>query len=101
MKIPKKVKICGLNYTIRFNDSLHIKEGLQGTLRENQLEIILQNKDYNFQKVEQTFWHEIFHAIDLNYCNNELTEKQVDNIANGLYQVLKDNHFLKDNNLLE
>jgi len=95
MKIPKKLKICGLDYTVELRKDFQIKEGLSGQHQATQCKIILQNNDYNKQVIEQTFFHELLHAIDDNYNNSGLDENQVNALSNGIYQVLKDNNLLK------
>ncbi len=94
MKIPNKIKVAGLDYSVKIDDNMHQKEDLAGQHDGNALVIRLQNKNYNPQVTEQTFFHEILHAINTAYCNKELNEKQVNNISVGLYQVLKDNNLL-------
>ena len=98
IKIPKKLKIGAFNYTIEMSNNLHIKNGLQGVHYGSQCLIKLQigGKDgYNRQKVELNFFHEVLHAIDATYNDSGLDEKTVDGLANGLYQVFKDNNLLK------
>ena len=96
MKIPKKIKICGLDYTIELSDKLVEDDNASGQHIPTKLKIKLHVGNYHPQKIEQTFWHEILHAINTNYCGQkELTEEQVDTFANGFYQVLKDNNLLK------
>jgi len=95
MDIPKKIKICGLNYTVIFSDKLHINEGLAGRHVNHKLEMTLQKDDYHQEKIEQTFFHEVMHAININYIDAELSEKQIDVISNGIFAFLKDNNLLK------
>ena len=40
---------------------------------------------------EQDFCHEMIHGIDIVYNGDTLTEKQVENLAKGLHQVIEDN----------
>ena len=74
MKIPKKIKVAGHYY-----------------------KVIRICKYYNSKRarakseVEETLLHEILHVVDKNYNNNSLTEKAINRLSNGLYQVLKDN----------
>jgi len=97
MKIPKKLKVGGFDYDIIFDDKFVEKETLCGQHQPNRLKIILQTGVYNQQKIDQTFWHEVAHAISCVYLGeNEMTEDQIDNFSQGLYQVLKDNKFLKE-----
>ena len=95
MKIPKKLKICGLDYTIVLLKDLHLDEGLAGQHDGDKQIIRLQNRGYHSQAIEQNFFHEVTHAINSNYLNGKLDEDIVDSISNGIYQVLKDNRLLR------
>jgi len=89
MKIPKTVKICGLDYNVNLTDDLY-KKGTVGGHNVNELTISLQ-KGVSQQFLEQTFVHECLHAIDYHYNNDGLKEEEVDRLANGIYQFLNDN----------
>lgn len=95
MIIPTTVRICGLNYKVTMSENLYLEQGIVGSQNHNTLEILLQNHTIDKQKVTQTFFHEILHAIDAHYLDGKLTEEQVCQIANGFYQVLVDNDMLK------
>ena len=95
MKIPKKIKVGGLEYKVLQGYAFKETE-LMGQVSHSQTEIRLNNIDpygvqYPNQKKEECFVHEIIHAIDSVYNNNSLEEKTVDRLSQGLYQVLKDN----------
>ena len=95
MKIPLKIKICGLDYKIKFEKNMHAIDGLAGEHLTNTQVIRLQKDDYCRQRIEQVFIHELVHAIDVQFNNNSLEEDEVKRIGNGLYQVLSDNNLLK------
>jgi len=95
MLIPKTVRICGLNYKVTMSENLYLDQGIVGSHNQNTLEILLQNHTMDKQKIVQTFFHEIMHAIDSHYLDNKLTEEQVCQIGNGIYQVLADNNLLR------
>jgi hypothetical protein len=40
---------------------------------------------------EQSFLHEVLHGIDIVWNGYTLTEEQIENMAEGLYQFIKDN----------
>ena len=40
---------------------------------------------------EQGLCHEIIHGLDITYNDDTLTEKQVENLSKGLYQLIVDN----------
>lgn len=99
MKIPNKLKVGGINYKIkkdyRFKETI-----LQGQCDAIQAELRISYVDQggnrrNFEKIEETFIHEVLHAVDSCYNNNKLDEESTDRLANGMYQVLKDNKLLK------
>jgi len=89
--IPSKVKIGGLVYDVLFESKLFDADNtrLYGQIDYNMLTIKLE-KDYCKQKQEVTLWHEIVHGIAVEY-GVELEEEDIDRIAGGIYQVIKDN----------
>lgn len=100
MKIPDKIKVGGFWYKI--TKSVQVADNSQtfaSTLNGKQ-EINV-SPEYPQQKQEQTFLHEILHAIWFVYglkeagFKHEQEEHIVDALSNGLYQVLKDNNLLK------
>ncbi len=94
MAIPKKVNICGLVYDIVHEEILAVKHGCVGMHFPETLQIKLQTQSVSPQKIEQTFVHEIIHAISNILLNDKLDEETVNTLANGLYCVFKDNNFL-------
>jgi len=95
VKIPKEIKVAGHEYKVTFKDKWLSKKGIVGRF-DNDLKKIFLCKYYKTVKrakseIELTFLHEIIHAVDRHYNNNSLSEKAVDRLSNGLYQVLKDN----------
>lgn len=95
MKIPDTVKICGLEYKVIKKNDLAENENKVGKNYFPKCEITLQIGNYNPQFIESTFFHEVMHSLAYHYLNDELTEKQVDRLANGLYAFLNDNNLLK------
>jgi hypothetical protein len=95
MKIPNKIKIAGIEYKIIKDSKMALDEGLAGSHTTHLCQIRVQKNGYNSQKTEQTFFHEVIHAISDHYINSELSERQVDNMATGLYAFLKDNKLIK------
>ena len=91
MRIPDHVKVGGLIYDISFEDRLLDDENTKvyGIIDYNNLTIKLE-KLYSQQKNEQSLWHEIVHAVCVEY-NVEMEDEDVDRIGCGLYQVIKDN----------
>ena len=96
MKIPETIRVCGLIYKVVFEKNMDQRDGLVGQHRSKELIIKLQDGDYAPQKIEQVFFHEVLHAIDLNYNNDKMTEEEIDRVSSGLYQVLSDNNLLKE-----
>jgi len=96
MRIPKKIKVAGHWYKIKIDDKGLSKEHLIGQTNNDFKEIRL-CKHYKSSRarakseIEETLMHEVLHAVDNNYNNNSLTEKALNRLSQGLYQVLKDN----------
>jgi uncharacterized beta-barrel protein YwiB (DUF1934 family) len=84
MKIPNKLKILGHEVTVIESDSL---DG-SGEFDKEKMMITIYSKSAQSWK-EETLIHEILHVI-----NSELTEKDVDFLAQTLYAVIKDNNLL-------
>lgn len=94
MKLPKKVRICGIDYIVKKDNMITVNQGCVGISKAEQAEILMAIDGLDPQKVEQTFFHEVLHAVDCHFNCSKLGEEQVNLIANGLYQVLRDNNFL-------
>ena len=98
MKIPDKVKIGGIIYSIKLisgkvENDLHERNYI-GRIDHEQCTITV-DKDINEQRMVNSLLHEIAHGIEYLY-QIEISEKDIDRFANGFYQVLKDNNLLKD-----
>ena len=98
MKIDSKIKICGIIYDIKLvsgkADNDLQEKSYVGRIDHGRCTITLE-KEVNEQVLIQTLLHEIAHGIAHNY-KVEISENDVDRIATGFYQVLKDNKFLKE-----
>lgn len=98
MKIPKQVKIAGYTYKVKYYKILPYKNGNgeMGHCDNNLLEIRIAthdpetNRKLPTQFLEQTFYHELLHAIDNAYNADSLEEEQVTRLSEGLYQVIKE-----------
>jgi len=101
MKIPKKVRIAGHDYKVKWDDKRLSKKSLIGDINNDFKEIGLcryykgSKRARAQSELERTLFHEILHGIDCHYDNDSLKEKEVDRLANGLYQVLSDNFVIK------
>ncbi len=84
MLIPKSIKIGAFNLEVREVKGLADDGSLSGE------GTILINKDLSPKEKELTLFHEIIHCI-----NPGFTEKEVEWISRALYQVFKDNNFIK------
>ena len=101
MNIPKNFKVGGMDYEVVFEDKLFTDDGLAllGMCDYYKNQIIIDDKIQNAQRVEQTFFHELAHAIlyeqGINLQNMGLSyndmENVVDGIGRGLHCLFKDN----------
>lgn len=97
MKIPSKIKILGLEWSIsRDKQVANASESYGTTIHSSQTINI--EPTLTSAHAEQTFLHEILHAVWLSTALNHITdmdrkkeEHVVSAMANGLYHVLKDN----------
>lgn len=94
MKIPRSIRINGVDYTIKREPFLEMDfHELAGKIDYNKCEIYISTRlEPNVQIQCLTMWHEILHAIVRN-AQLELDdeEKVVEAFALGIYQVLADN----------
>ncbi len=90
MRIPRTLKVGGHKYKVMLNHKFTKKENLVGQARHMDLEIRLQ-KNVNKKKLEEIFLHEVIHCVDNVWNSQKMNERMVDNISEGLYQVLTDN----------
>lgn len=96
MKIPKSIRIGGVEYNINLVD--HLANGATlayGHISWDNSVIELSNDiGTSHQKRCMTLWHEIIHGI-VEHANMDIDnsdeEAIVDTIAKGVYQVLQDN----------
>ena len=101
MQIPKKVKVAGHTYKVVWDTKRLCDEGLVGETDHNQDIIYMTTQfpggqDRAESEIEETLIHEILHAVDVNYNNHTLEEKEVVRLATGLHQVFKDMKLLKN-----
>ena len=91
MKMPTTVKVGPFDYAVEASALL---DCLGETFCD---ELVIRLKlGMPRQTMEETFFHELFHAVNHVYCNRSLDEEEIRQMSIGLYQVLKDNGFLKE-----
>lgn len=94
MKIPERVRICGVEYAVEYVPNL--REGtslLYGQINYDENTISLSSTDgRGHQHRCITLWHEILHGIREHACMSiENEEEIVEMFAKGIYAVLQDN----------
>jgi len=88
MKAPKTFPMGGFTYRVRQTATLNASCGLIGA-HEARRRLIQIDKLQSKESKNECLWHELLHAINNVYCNNTLDERDVDGVANGLYQFMK------------
>lgn len=84
MKIPKSLKIGGMEYKVELTEKDNMGDNLADT--DFNKSVIRIDKSADKQQQSVAFIHEILHA-----CNNQLKEEEVEFLAMTIYQVLHDN----------
>ena len=91
----KKIKVGGINYEVVYpypfvedtsyiglhqpiNSKIFIADEVQGIKRKTQM-------------IYRTLMHEIFHAIDRQYCGSVLDEESIDKLTNAWYNIIRNN----------
>lgn len=95
MKIPTKLKIGGLDWTVKINHDVNHESGTWGSTHHASQTIFL-DQDLNEQKMAQVFLHELLHAaLDTSgytaHLHGDEEEKLVRGLEGALYQILRDN----------
>lgn len=90
MNIPQSVKIGGKVYRVEITDKLTLGKA-NVTAEIDYTELVIRVHPNARGKMEADFWHELVHTIldHLGYRNHN--EKKVDEMANALYMVIRDN----------
>ena len=100
MLVPKKVRVAGHTYKVKFENKRLNEAGLCGDAWHGSCKIGLTDKLRDGKSasetyIEDTFIHEVLHCIDVQYNNAQLLEDQVRRLATGIHQVIKDLGWLK------
>lgn len=100
MIIPEKLKIGGFEWSVQSHEDVSRESDTFGSTHTATQKIFIE-PNIPQQKKEQTLLHEILHAvwwqngIERTTEDKKLEERVVHSLSMGLYQVLKDNDFLK------
>jgi hypothetical protein len=95
MKFPKYIKIGNCHYAVKVHKILKDEKDriLYGRITYGSKTIRL-NKTFP-KRMKESLLHEIVHGVD-DFMDTGLTEKQVNQMAQGLHSVLIDNpHILR------
>lgn len=100
MKPYRKIKCAGHTFKMLYPCNSIGKNDLVGEITYPTNTIKIANKSHEKYKrtkseIEESIMHEITHMVDRYYNNDGLNEKEVARLAQGFYQVLKDNFGLK------
>jgi len=95
MKIPEKIKIGGVGYSVVYEERLNTGSKLAyGHIDYDKAIIQIEPKLQDYQGMCQTLLHEILHGVaddrQIDFKNAD-EERIVNQFANGLYQVIQDN----------
>ena len=95
MKLPEHLKVGGINYRVEVDQEAAEAAGVYGMISFEKCWIKLGASPPNAaDRVRATLMHEALHAVIDYYNGGEnavIDERTVDNLANGIYQVLRDN----------
>ena len=87
--IPRTIQVGGVDYKVTWDEATQEKlanEGNNGQCNKQELSIKFNPRQ---ARVTQTFVHELTHAIDFEYCHANLTEQDVNGMATGFLQALR------------
>lgn len=101
MKIPDKVRIGGVDYTVGYEERLMDDDGqgLCGQISYRNGTIKLDPNVQDEQGKKQTLLHEILHGIAEHFDLPVRTDEDtIDKLAKGLYMVIVDNPGMFESN---
>jgi len=87
MNIPDKIKVGPFTFHVKHSKHL---DCLGETFCDDL--VIKIQKGLPTEVAEETFLHELFHAVNHVYCNRSLDESEIRQMSIGVYQVLKENN---------
>ena len=96
VKIPDKVVISGMEYTVKLEDKALFcgSQRAYAQIDFEKKEIAIDQSMQEAQGQQQSLWHEIIHGIvydrELDF-EKQKEETIVDQLAKGLYQVIREN----------
>lgn len=89
-KLPNKINVAGIDYEVKEVDGLAYKHDHWGKIYYENGLIEIDSSICQSRK-EQTFVHEMLHAVFTEAGYEEHEEEMITRVSNVLYQVLKDN----------
>lgn len=84
--VPKVVRIGAHPYSISFNEDI-VENDHCGEVNHKKQEIYVR-PGYKPDKLMEILLHELFHCINIVYCNSVLGEEMIDHLGEGITQVL-------------
>lgn len=88
--IPNSVNVVGVEYTVEIVEGLCVEHGVAGACHYDTSKIKI-DSSLSESKKEQTFIHELTHAIFNEAGFEEQKESMINRLGIVLYQVLKQN----------
>ena len=100
MIIPKKLKVGGHEYRVLYPHIFSERSDVcaQADHATNCIRVTAQTNGGEVRprsNVEQSFFHEVLHCVDLVYNGAKLEDEVVERISQGMYQVLRDSGMLR------
>lgn len=83
MRIPESIKVGGIRYSVEVVDKIDESDA-QGEINYEECRIRI--KKGNADAMKQTFIHEMFHAINIDF-----DEERVEFLSVLFYQIVQDN----------
>ena len=88
MELPERIQVAGIDYAIAIDtNELANKEAVADC--SNLLKRIRLRRNLSEQVLGAALIHEIVHAVDFEFLGDQLEEKQIIPLANGIYQCLR------------
>ena len=86
--VAKSYEVGGLTFAIKHNTNLIYYEGNHAQTDYRQ-QLITIGYSHTPDGKDEMLWHELTHAVNHVFLNSKLTEDEVNSMATGQYQILK------------
>lgn len=92
--MKNKIRVGAFDYTVRVEKNPKREKGIAIDGQCRNTDATIRIRKMSEQAMRQTLWHETIHALCWQHGIKLSDEKEVDRLATGIMQVIKDNRWI-------